>query len=155
MAFHLDLFHHKLMHQQRVVMGEYHLVEVQHLKIVHHVVQHQKRIEVIVVRVLVVKVKNHQKMIILKKDIGTIHNFEYKYKYTLFFKEMIVIITHLLVAVHRLKSVYHHLTDHIIEVENMNTNDQEMIENHQEIEMINMNVMHESIFSFLFFCYRL
>ena len=64
---------------------------------------------------------------------------------------MIVIIIHLLVVVHRLKIVHHHhRIIHIIEVVNMNTNDQEMIENHQENEMINMNDIHESKFVLLF-----
>jgi len=62
---------------------------------------------------------------------------------------MIVKIIHHAV-VHHQKIVLHHHIVHVIEVVIMNMNDQEMIENHQEIEMINMNVIHESKFSFFF-----
>jgi hypothetical protein len=53
---------------------------------------------------------------------------------------MIVIIIHLLIVHH------HHHIGHIIEAVNMNMNDREMIENHREIEMINMTGIHESNF---------
>jgi hypothetical protein len=59
---------------------------------------------------------------------------------------MIVNIIHHHVVVHHQKIVDHHRIVHVIEVVIMNMNDQEMIENHHEIEMINMNVIHESNF---------
>ncbi len=59
---------------------------------------------------------------------------------------MIVKIIHPHVVVHRQKIVHHHHIVHVIEVAIMNMNDQEMIEYHHAIEMINMNVILESKF---------
>ncbi len=67
MVFHLDIFLLNHLYQILLAMDDHHLVEVQHLKIIHHVVQHQKKIVQVV---LVVIMKNHQKMIDIKKDIG-------------------------------------------------------------------------------------
>jgi len=124
MVFHQHIFLLKQLYQAILAMVDHLLVEVQHLKIIHHVAQHPKKI----VQVELVVIMKNQKMIDIKNDI-----------------EMIVNIIHQHVVVHHRKIVdHHHLIVHVIEVEIMNMNDLEVIENHHEIEMINMNVIHEN-----------
>lgn len=65
-------------------------------------------------------------------------------KFVFLFKEMIVSIIHHHVVVHHQKIVHHHPIVHAIVVGIMNMKDQEVIENHHVIVMINMNVIHES-----------
>jgi hypothetical protein len=67
MVFHQDIFLLKYLYQRILEMDDHLLVEVRHLKIIHHVVQHQKKIVQVE---LVVRMKNHQKMIDIKNDIG-------------------------------------------------------------------------------------